>query len=971
MLVAAIMATAPGGWLPAVANVMIREALRERKLSAIEVRVQRLTPWNLRASLQLGTNAPDSQIEGLDVHFSPGGLWQARVDRVEVNGGLLQFRSSTNGMVLCGLPDLTTGRRSGFTPGKDQVTIPWRVGKVLVDHVTLRLLPPDQRAMVAEPFDICVQASAVSGAQGELRLALADFGHAGTLIKGEVRLDTGDGWLMAVLPDRQVQEWLRVAQWYVTNPEFHGSDLCAGQGGATILARMQQWRPALVQGDCDLRAASQRQDCHLDYDLHVQGRAQWDNPQNLRPTISAHADFKLRRAMCRARVWSDDCELPATANIDVQLTPQPAAWACRVAGRAMLSREAAQTCVPPGTVQFVAAPQLRVDGVFTSPDLRQWDGTAEALLRVAQPQVPGDLRLVCSDVVLQATAIFSNSVAVGVHGWAKLGGLTWGGGDVRCAGEMTAGFETCAPFEDAAVVVTSRLASVTLSAGTLAIADGQPLVASAAATVYRAAGAIGFGGLTLQVEPTLVNWKSGDGAEVTAWGAFSGNVTTQDDRWRIGAALSLTNIQFHTSDLTGGLARVDVTSTGEMTHAMAFLSARRLAVTARGGWLRDGHALLVEGVQADVPLESTPAGLRVNGAPALTWSNLMTGGVHLQPEGFALSTTGQTASAELKVGLPEAGLHATVQAHADWSRAWHVALTAAVPPTVLADTAALRGLIRQLSGQDLSVTGEVSAVASTLLAAGKSTRVQVTVAVTNLDLGSTADKWQIAGIATRVTADGPQAWRTSQGEVLTFQSAKKGNVVCDGGRVQWQFRREALLVEQADVNWCNGMLHMYGLVYDLHQPDLDFVVYADRVQLGALMTQTRALSGTGQGRLFGRIPIKISRGQLHLTESYLNTMPGETGVVKLSDISMIDSALAANRVDATVRERLRNALGNLMLTVFRVQLSGGGEDAVLGVHIEGRPADNPTGQGVDLNVNLHGPMDQLFHLGEKAAETFQ
>ena len=1001
-LLVAIAATAPTGWLPCLANAMIREYLGVRELSAIQIHVERLTLWNLRFALQLGTNAPVSQIDHIHIGFSPGGLRHARIDRVEVDGGLLQFRAATHGMALCGLPsNLVMRLRPGASPMDDEEVPPqtWQVGKVLIDNVTLRLLPPEDSGSSgnggassaspawrrgapssspktdSEPFDVCLHASAVTDSEGETRFAVSDYGRAGALVNGAVRFDTGDGWLVAVLPDSQVQEWLRVAQWYVTDPRFQGGDLCAGNGGATFLARMEQWRPALVQGDLSLRAATLLQDCNLTYDLRLHGVAQWEDADSLCPTVSANADLGVRMASCPAFAWSDDRELPAHIIVALQLTPQRTEWECQLAAHAVLSHEAVQACLPPVAGVTTEAMVVQLDGKFTSPDLQLWGGEANAMAIVPQPRLTtGGMALACSDLVVHATARIADSACGVLRVRVDTFGLKIAGSGAACEAELGAAFESRAPFDLAALAVTARVASLTLPTGALAIDDEKPLQAIATATLRRAAnGAFGFDTAKLQMSPTPMAWKSGTGVEAAALVSLSGNVEASSNQLRIGTGLHVTNLVFHAGDLTGGLARIDVTAAEDLVRGLPRPAGLRIDAVALGGWLQGANGLLLDGLQVRLPLENAEREIRVIGTPELTWSNLECRGVHVLPEGFALALTGQTATAQLRAGIPDTGLHVnvTLDARADWSHAWQVAVTAAVPPTTLVDSEALRSLVRKFAGKELNLTGEVSVTASALLAADKPPMVRIVATVTNLDIGCAAEKWQVSGLATCVEADGPRAWRTPQGQVLAFQSAKAGDLVWDGGMVRWQFRHDALLVEQADVRWCDGWLHTYGVPLDLHDPRLEADLYAERIELGRLLQQAKALQGTGTGRLYGRIPVKADRGGLRLEQSYLYSMPGETGILKLTNVDLIDQALEQGRTDAKVRQQVCEALHNLRYSVLRMDLSGGGTNAVMGFQVLGRSVEQPAAPPVELDVNLHAALEEFLNFGLQTARKWK
>ncbi|MEI6211409.1 MAG: YdbH domain-containing protein [bacterium] len=1033
LLLVTVTATAPSGWLPRLANALLREYLSVRDLSGIQVRVERLTPWHLRAALQFGTNAPVSRIDRLDIRFSPGGLWHARIDRVEVMGGLLQVAVTTNGFTLCGLPPDLARLRPGASPLADDEDVPatWQVGQGLLDNVTLRLLPPEvidgsrgrspslittnastgadgmasAQAGDRLPFDLCLHASAVTDPQGETRVSISDYGSAGLLVNGSLRLESGDGWLVAALPESQVQAWLRVAQWYVRDPRFGGADLCAGNGGATFLARMEQWRPVVAQGDLALRAASLLPDASLTYDLRIHGVAQWEEAETLRPTLSANVELGVRMASCPAFAWSDDSELPARANIALKLTPQRTEWEGQVAVRAMLSHEAVQACLPDASGLTTGALRLRMEGTFTSADLQIWAGEANAMLLAPSPRLSAhDVALSGNDLVLHATARVDNSRLVSVRGQVDAAGLLASAGGVLCAAEAGAAFAARAPFDRVDVAVTTRVQAVTLPAGKVVLDGDRPLEIQARLSLvvdgtnvdvipsrlsilpWQASVAgvevgmpkgldVPFSGgsirtgveiLDKEAEPMFLRWD--DGSTVTAGIRVDGAYGAQGRDY---VAIVSENVAFGVPGLTGGVARVSLRLTGSRETGRATPQGLGLDLTLGGAWMQDRSGWRADGVTADFPLAFSNRTFTLRDTPGLIWTSLEYEGMHAVPEGFVLTLNGQTATAQMRVGVPEVGVHATLQAHADWSHAWQVAVTADVPPATLVDNAELRRLSRKFSGYELSITGQVSATASALLTADRQPTLRIVATVTNLDVGCSAEQWQVLGIATHVALDGPRGWRTSQGQMLTFCSAKRGNLHFDAGTVQWQYRREALLVEQADVGWCKGLLHVYGLTYNPHDPDLDFVVYADQIHLGALMAQTRALHGTGEGRLYGRMPINIKYGKLHLTDSYLHTMSGETGVMKMGNTDLLDASLAAGKVDAGVRERVQKALRNLKLSVFRLQLSGSGASAVMGVHIEGRPADDPTGQGVDMNVNLHGPLDDLFQMGEKAAGMFQ
>jgi hypothetical protein len=233
-----------------------------------------------------------------------------------------------------------------------------------------------------------------------------------------------------------------------------------------------------------------------------------------------------------------------------------------------------------------------------------------------------------------------------------------------------------------------------------------------------------------------------------------------------------------------------------------------------------------------------------------------------------------------------------------------------------------------------------------------------------LNIGCPEKKWQVTGLSAGFSAEGPRAWRTPQGQALTFQSARSGDFVFDSGALRWQFRREELLLEQADINWCGGSLHAFGVPYDPRERRTETVLYAERIELGRLLAQTRVLQGSGEGRLFGRVPVKLDNRRVELSESCLYSMPGESGLLQLSNTTPLDLAMAQGSVDAETRRKVTAALRNMQYTLFRLDLSGGGAHATLGVQIDGREAGKSAADPVRLNVNLLGSMNDIFNFGE-------
>lgn len=411
-----------------MANALLREYLRVRDLSAVQVRVARLTPWHLRASVRVGAVTSFSRIDRVDLRFSPSGLARKRIDRIDVDGGLVQFRAVSNGVAVCGLPEgvlplvWSSQSPSGETDADTETASEahrWQVGRMVLDSVTLRLLPSDSQT---DPFEMTLHASAVSDGQ-ETRFAISDFGRVGAMIDGAIRPDCGDGWMVAVLPESDVQEWMRLARWGLNGSRFRDADLCAGRGGVTALVRMQDWKPTCAQADLSLRATTRTDEISIAYDLRAYATAEW-KPDSGRPTVQVHADVTVRSAACAAWRWADDNGTPAIAEGSLSATPSRDDWDCRFEGRAAVSRDAVASLLPPDSGFSTDALRLRYAGAFRTSDRMHWTGSAEGLFVFPRARfTAGEATGRVGEMVAHLSAGITNSGPAALRGWLDLSGL--------------------------------------------------------------------------------------------------------------------------------------------------------------------------------------------------------------------------------------------------------------------------------------------------------------------------------------------------------------------------------------------------------------------------------------------------------------------------------------------------------------------------------------------------------------------
>ena len=122
--------------------------------------------------------------------------------------------------------------------------------------------------------------------------------------------------------------------------------------------------------------------------------------------------------------------------------------------------------------------------------------------------------------------------------------------------------------------------------------------------------------------------------------------------------------------------------------------------------------------------------------------------------------------------------------------------------------------------------------------------------------------------------------------------------------------------------------------------------------------------GKVEGVLYGRFPVGITADRVKLSTGFLYSLPGQGGVLRLEDSDQMLTLLDRAGITGDVREPLSRALSDMDFTVIRMELEPklGGE-AVLRIKLDGKSNFKEWPAPVALNLNLHGPLEELLNLG--------
>jgi hypothetical protein len=207
----------------------------------------------------------------------------------------------------------------------------------------------------------------------------------------------------------------------------------------------------------------------------------------------------------------------------------------------------------------------------------------------------------------------------------------------------------------------------------------------------------------------------------------------------------------------------------------------------------------------------------------------------------------------------------------------------------------------------------------------------VRVEVTEGSLGLPDQELEAEHISGALTFDRLSPLSTRGGEQLTIGAGRLGKVEFRDVAVTFSLEGPgALLVEQAQwLTGDSGRVSAAAFRLDLGQPVVETILSVERLRLGywlGLLTDGRA---TGQGLLYGRLPVTFRPGaeqQITLGEGFLHAGPGR-GWITTEDAEQLGPLLERSdprfRTDETmqaVKQQLIDALRDYEFDILRFDL---------------------------------------------------
>lgn len=382
----------------------------------------------------------------------------------------------------------------------------------------------------------------------------------------------------------------------------------------------------------------------------------------------------------------------------------------------------------------------------------------------------------------------------------------------------------------------------------------------------------------------------------------------------------------------------------------------------RDAFCRQGKMLDMQALQMTLPMTwSQRQGLQFPDPPELGWKDMKVNGLAFEATGFTITNHLETVEIRNRIHCKGSLLDVRSTIRVPLADPGQATLQAQIPDVCLTGQDAIVAWIRTFD-DTLAVEGRCSAeMELRRMDSGLYLRGKIAIAEGKL----TRQGVKVSGIRAEVPFEFKNGLRTCQAPVAAFERMETGRFVVNQGEMLFQLTPEELFIERVRVDFCKGQLNTYSIHLNLKQPTTDLIVYADRVDLGETLKMVTPLTGKIEGVLYGRFPIKIADKKIHLSPGFLYSLPGQGGTFRLDDARQIEPWLVQAGIQSDVTGPLAKALGNMDFSTLRMELETPANkgEAVLRLKIAGKSNDKEWPAPVDLNLNLHGPLEKVLNMG--------
>ncbi|OGV36877.1 MAG: hypothetical protein A2X48_15900 [Lentisphaerae bacterium GWF2_49_21] len=211
------------------------------------------------------------------------------------------------------------------------------------------------------------------------------------------------------------------------------------------------------------------------------------------------------------------------------------------------------------------------------------------------------------------------------------------------------------------------------------------------------------------------------------------------------------------------------------------------------------------------------------------------------------------------------------------------------------------------------------------------------VSLTDSTLSSSERNFKIEGLELFLSMQDLALFKSMPKQTLKFARMTAGTLSVESGEIEFQIESpKKYFIEKSGFSWCGGHVYSHAMRIEPGE-DLEFILYCDRLNLLAVLSQLQAAGGTGDGTVNGRIPVKIKNGRLRFTDGFLYSSPGQGGNIKLGNSQVLDTASAIQKQNAQMAIVVES-LKDFKYDWVRLALNSENRKLNIVLDINGKPA---------------------------------
>lgn len=225
----------------------------------------------------------------------------------------------------------------------------------------------------------------------------------------------------------------------------------------------------------------------------------------------------------------------------------------------------------------------------------------------------------------------------------------------------------------------------------------------------------------------------------------------------------------------------------------------------------------------------------------------------------------------------------------------------------------------------------------------------------------------LEGISVDVEFEDLAALRTAPEQVFTWRSGRYDVVPLGVGRIEFAMDREQVRVTSALIDVFGGELQVGSLVVSTTRPEFSVDARMVGVAVDQILFLLPPVLSEARGRLDGNVALKRDEHGIQIGDGRLSLREGETADLRLAvKPGWLSTSLPPDIVKVFPGFRkIETGEVPIRARVLEITLTplGDAKGRTAWVHVAGGASDPDLTAPLDLNVDVHGPLDELMKIG--------